>query len=326
MAKAIIRNGKYTIESLTQWDRNQELVIYGLSLSKAPEVHFANCDMARALARQSTMDSAGVVRVKIPNSLLQKAYKIKVNVCQYAGRTFEALYELVIPVKAKAKPLDYVLENDDEELYSFNYLENQIDGALKNLDAAEAALQEAKKDIKTAEGNYAAANKALQLAVEQANRATEQANYVFEHAEASVKDYEAAAAAYQNALVVVNGAGPAVVGMTGTLTDSAVLELEDYHTYTINAENVPKDKTLTLRIKQPDGANMRYCKVIIKIDGVPLNLSMPDVEVVDFNPSGIHYRIPAGSEFPAVLSTYCHYVIDIFDHYVTFQRFTVLGN
>ena len=115
----------YVTDSLYQWDVNQDLVINGLGLSVAPEIHFANADMDRAIVRQSTLES-GVVTVRIPNSILQSALTIKAYVGIYEGETFKVIETIEIPVIAKTKPADYVIEDSDEEVYSFKALENMI--------------------------------------------------------------------------------------------------------------------------------------------------------------------------------------------------------
>lgn len=126
-----VDGGRYTVEPpFYQWDRDQTLQIFGLSLSETPEIHFTNTDMERAIVRQATTDAAGVITVKVPNSLLQKPYKISVYVCTYEGGEFKALYKMVCPVTARTKPSDYVIEDTDGEIYSFNALENKIDNAL----------------------------------------------------------------------------------------------------------------------------------------------------------------------------------------------------
>lgn len=112
----------YVTDSLYQWDVNQDLIINGLNLSTAPEIHFANANMARAIVRQSTLAS-GVVTVRIPNSLLQEALTIKAHVGIYEGETFKVIETIEIPVIAKAKPLDYTIEDSDGEIYSFKAIE-----------------------------------------------------------------------------------------------------------------------------------------------------------------------------------------------------------
>jgi glycerophosphoryl diester phosphodiesterase len=94
-------------------------------LPVAPEIHFTNANMDRAIVRQSELEG-GVVTVRIPNSLLQTALTIKVYVGLYEGDTFKVIETIEIPVIAKARPSDYTLEDTDEEIYSFNKLENEI--------------------------------------------------------------------------------------------------------------------------------------------------------------------------------------------------------
>ena len=125
MSNVIVKSNRYTVDPLYQWDLNQVLTIYGLSLASIPEIHFTNTGMDRAIVRQATMDDAGVISADVPNSLLQKPYTITAYVCIYEGDTFKSLYAIEIPVKARKKPGDYTIENN-EELYSFNALENQI--------------------------------------------------------------------------------------------------------------------------------------------------------------------------------------------------------
>lgn len=132
MSKVAIQNNRYTVESLYQWDTNQVLEISGLSLPSVPEIHFTNETMDRAIVKQATMDGTGVITVDVPNSLLQKPYKIKAYVCIYEGETFETLYTLDIPVKARKKPNDYTIE-DDPEIYSFNALENKVNNKVVEL-------------------------------------------------------------------------------------------------------------------------------------------------------------------------------------------------
>ena len=124
-----VQSNTYTVEPLYQWDIDQTLEVYGLSLASVPEVHFTNVAMGRAIVRQATMDAAGVVRVEVPNSLLQKPYTISAYICTYSGSTFETQYKIELPVKERKQPEDYTLE-DDEEVYSFNKLENMLNERL----------------------------------------------------------------------------------------------------------------------------------------------------------------------------------------------------
>lgn len=125
MSTILLTGERYKVDSLYQWDVNQDLKITGLSLSFKPEIHFTNKNMDRAIVKQSEMDDAGVIIVKIPNSLLQVAAPISVYVCGYENDTFKTYYAFVIPVCSRVKPADYILI-DDPEVYSFENLEYKI--------------------------------------------------------------------------------------------------------------------------------------------------------------------------------------------------------
>lgn len=128
--------GSYVTDSLYQWDKNQDLAISGLNLSEAPEIHFSNMNMERALVRQSTVED-GVVTVRIPNSLLQVAFTIKAYVGVYENETFKVVETIEIPIIARTKPTDYTIEDTDEEIYSFNSLQAQINNLKTRLDELE---------------------------------------------------------------------------------------------------------------------------------------------------------------------------------------------
>lgn len=115
----------YVTDSLTQWDLNQILEITGLNLASAPEVHFSNANTPRAIVRQASLASQ-VVTVAIPNSLLQEALRIYAHVGIYEGDAFKVIEVVEIPVKPRKRPEDYQIQDSDEELYSFNRLENKI--------------------------------------------------------------------------------------------------------------------------------------------------------------------------------------------------------
>lgn len=142
MSVVNVTKNNYTVEALCQWDVNQELQVYGLSLATIPEIHFANSAMDKAIVRQATMDAAGVISVDIPNSLLQKPYTISVYICTYEGGAFRSLYKIDVPVKERPKPSDYTLV-DDPELYSFKALENAVVNATAACRDAERSMQAA---------------------------------------------------------------------------------------------------------------------------------------------------------------------------------------
>lgn len=130
MPNVVVTSDRYTVDDpLYQWDTNKVLEIRGLSLPSVPEIHFTNSAMDAAIVRQANMDSAGVITVDVPDTILQKPYTLTVYVCIYQGdnyETFETLYEIKIPVKPRNKPNDYSFEGTMREIYSFNALHNEI--------------------------------------------------------------------------------------------------------------------------------------------------------------------------------------------------------
>lgn len=115
----------YVTDSLYQWDINRVLSVSGLNLSVAPEVHFSNSNMDKAIVRQATLTD-NVVSVQIPNSILQYPLTINAHIGIYEDNTFKVVELVSIPVIPKTKPSDYKLENSDEEVYSFKALKNSI--------------------------------------------------------------------------------------------------------------------------------------------------------------------------------------------------------
>ncbi len=115
----------YVTDSLYQWDLNQVLSVSGLNLSVAPEVHFTNSNMDKAIVRQAELTNR-IVKVQIPNSLLQEPLTIKAYIGIYEGKTFKVVEEVSIPVKPKARPNDYKIETTDGEIYSFEALKNAL--------------------------------------------------------------------------------------------------------------------------------------------------------------------------------------------------------
>lgn len=119
----------YVTDSLHQWDKNQDLSIHGLNLEAPPEIHFANVTMDRAIVKQSEL-VGGVVKVRIPNTLLQIALPIMAYIGRYEDQTFTVIETVEVPVIAKPRPTDYVFEDTDGEVYSYNRLENRMNAII----------------------------------------------------------------------------------------------------------------------------------------------------------------------------------------------------
>lgn len=120
----------YVTDSLYQWDLNQVLSVTGLNLAVVPEVHFSNANTDRAIVRQATKVN-NVISVGIPNSLLQEPLRIRAHIGIYEGDTFKVVELVEIPVIARKRPNDYQIQDSDEEIYSFQALENAIANMVK---------------------------------------------------------------------------------------------------------------------------------------------------------------------------------------------------
>jgi hypothetical protein len=117
--------------------------------------------------------------VNIPNSLLQKPYKITAYVCIYEDvDTFVSLYAIDIPVKARPKPGDYTIEANDEEIYSFNTLENMFSSAYEKYTEASNLYVETVENLGTNAENAQLAQECAERAESAKARAEELVNAV----------------------------------------------------------------------------------------------------------------------------------------------------
>jgi hypothetical protein len=115
----------YVTDSLYQWDINQKLNIIGLNINVAPEIHFSNANVDRAIVKQSNIINGNIV-VDIPNSLLQEALRIKAYIGIYEDTTFKVIETVEIPVIARTRPYDYQFEDTDGEVYSYKAIEAKV--------------------------------------------------------------------------------------------------------------------------------------------------------------------------------------------------------
>lgn len=135
MAELIINKGdRYTTDSLFQWDIEQVLEIHGLSLASDPEIHFTTKVLNGAIVRQCE-NVEGVIKVMIPNSLLQEPFTIVAHVGIYENDTFKVLEKVEIPVFKRERPDDYKIEDTDGEIYSFKKIENELSNIRKLIDS-----------------------------------------------------------------------------------------------------------------------------------------------------------------------------------------------
>lgn len=108
MSKTLIDRRYAVAEPLFQWDRGQDLEVYGLSLPAAPEVHFAHEGADDAQVVQSAMDAAGVIRAAIPDAMLESSADIRAWIVDETNGS-RTLCEIQVPVIERAQP-DYEME------------------------------------------------------------------------------------------------------------------------------------------------------------------------------------------------------------------------
>ena len=200
MNSVIVQNDRYTVEPLYQWDVNQELKVRGLSLPSIPEIHFTIESMNGAIVRQATMDGAGVITVSVPNSLLQKSYPIMAYVCIYEGDTRKSLYAIKIPVKARKRPDDYTIEND-EEIYSFNALENLVNNTINRINADYTSVETKYNEVND---KYEETNNKYNETVAFAEESNERLETAIAEAEQSKQNYDSAVEIYHNVSEIVS--------------------------------------------------------------------------------------------------------------------------
>ena len=229
MANVKVEKNRYTVDTLYQWDLNQVLEIYGLSLPATPEIHFTNDTMVRAIRRFATMDAAGVIRVEVPNAMLQATATIKALVCIREGEVFKTYHEIRIPVKARKRPADYTI-TDEDDIYSFLALENLVYDSVSKMEANNAAaMTAAQQAVSTASNAQEVANAAAATAegiAETANNASatataaaETANGVAETANAASATATAAKTAAEDAKAAAEDAKFAAQTVEIDLTD-----------------------------------------------------------------------------------------------------------
>jgi hypothetical protein len=135
----VSKNKTYKANDLYQWDSKVVLNIYGLSLARAPEIHFANAGMEDAIVKQSEMDRSGVVSVQIPDIMLQLSGALNIYIYAYESDGNYTRYHLTIKIVKRPKPLDYI-EEDDEKIYSYNALEYLVLNTVTELTRANEDL------------------------------------------------------------------------------------------------------------------------------------------------------------------------------------------
>lgn len=101
-----------TLAGLTQWDYGQKLHIKGLDLPEVAQVHFCNTTQDEAIVRVATKQGDEWV-CDIPNELLEDFHDIKSWIYETNEEHGETIKTIYLKVKKRAKPQDFISENED---------------------------------------------------------------------------------------------------------------------------------------------------------------------------------------------------------------------
>lgn len=117
------KNGE-TIYSFYQWDKNQEIYVDSLSVDTAPYFHFQTQYTDVPVIVRASL-SNGIIRVSIPNVLLEEPYTIEGYIYVQENDGAKAIGVVRLPVRERQQPSDeeYVdnisfisLENVNKEI------------------------------------------------------------------------------------------------------------------------------------------------------------------------------------------------------------------
>lgn len=120
MLEAIFSEGilTVTVTGLTQWDYGRKLTIKGLSYTDSVEVHFSNNIEKLAIVMEATKSGSDLV-TEVPNVLLEKNSDITAWVYIDSGTSGETVRTIILKVKPRIKPADYISENNAKEIIDY---------------------------------------------------------------------------------------------------------------------------------------------------------------------------------------------------------------
>lgn len=170
------------LESLTQWDVGQSLVIKGISSTITPTFHFCNKRSTRALVVPSEVNADGI-GAKIPNILLQDGIPLIAYIYYQKNEdSARTMYTVTIPVTPRTKPFDYEYE---ENIGYTNWVEieeearallSQMSDAVEETRNATQNANNATTELISAAGNANTAAGNANQAAESANKSAGSAN------------------------------------------------------------------------------------------------------------------------------------------------------
>lgn len=103
-------DGQYykTIYGLAQWDYGQTLQVYGLQLPDQGEVHLTEEFGSLAFTVRGIRQKDGSTSASIPDILLQSGKNILAHIYVCDDKQGETLRTILMPVKKRAKPENYI--------------------------------------------------------------------------------------------------------------------------------------------------------------------------------------------------------------------------
>lgn len=232
---------------LWQWDYGQILQISGTNIKEDIEVHFSLFERGgESIVLIGVYDdNKNILSTHIPGHLLahqvNKDYNIYAFIYFNSGSEGETVYKIVLPIKARPKPIDY----DDKEDDAFNA--TLAEAVQQVNDAKESAQTSANEARQSADEALDSANRSSELATEiesqvavavsSARSATNSATQADE-SEANAKESELEARRYAElAEQEASKAGwifADVNDSDGHLYITTVGDLEDELSFTIN--------------------------------------------------------------------------------------------
>lgn len=186
------------VPGLWQWDYGQILQISGTNIKKDIEVHFSLFERGgESIVLIGVYDdNKNVLNTHIPGHLLahkiNRDYNIYAFIYFNSGSEGETVYKIVLPIKARPKPIDYDDKEDDAFNATLAEAVQQVNDAKESARTyADDALESANRSSKLAEE----IESQVTIAVSSAESATNSATQADE-SEANAKESELEAKRY----------------------------------------------------------------------------------------------------------------------------------
>lgn len=174
MLEAVFITGvdEITVTGLAQWDRGQVLKITYPSIPPTFQVHFANKNSEKAMVIQAESED-NTATVAIPDELLRESLELFAWLYFDESLTGETAGTVRMPVKARTKPDDYVIELPQEQATAAEKIVMKLMDEYTTSAAESAAAAQA-----SAEAAKAAKTEAVNAAAEALNAKTAAKNYL----------------------------------------------------------------------------------------------------------------------------------------------------